>query len=95
MEEQVMLPTYKAILRGNHVEWLGDGDQQPALDDPVAVNITILDEPVAPEGVERRGKLMAAALERLAEIKALPDVVDPALWESEIRQDRVMPGRLR
>ena len=44
-----MLPTYKAILRGNHVEWLGDGDQQPALDDPVAVNITILDEPVAPE----------------------------------------------
>ena len=88
-----MLPTYKAILRGYHVEWCGDVDHHIAVDHPVAVHITILDDPVVTTGVESQGKLMATALERLAEIHALADVADPAVWEREIRQDRVLPGR--
>ena len=93
IEEQTMLPTYKAILRGNHVEWCGDVDHHIAVDHPVAVHITILDDPVVTTGVVSQGKLMATALERLAEIHALADVADPAVWEREIRQDRVLPGR--
>jgi hypothetical protein len=88
-----MLPTYKAILKGNRVEWCGDVDRNIVGNHPVAVHITILDDPVAPASVESRGKLMVTALERLAEIHALADVVDPAAWEREIRKDRLLPGR--
>lgn len=57
-----MLHTYKAILRGNHVEWCGDVDQRIAVDHPVAVHITILEDLVAPVGVESQGERMATAL---------------------------------
>ncbi len=93
IEGQTVLHTYKAILRGNHVEWCGDVDQRIAVDRPVAVHITILEDLVAPVGVESQGERMATALEHLAAIHALAEVSDPAIWEREIRQERVLPGR--
>ena len=88
-----MLRTYKAILKGDRLEWSGDAparlDQQLA----VAVHVTLLEEPEdARVGLEQ-GQRMAAALEQLAAIQAVNEMEDPARWEREIRQDRPLPDR--
>jgi len=82
-----MLRTYKAVLRGNQVEWI---DPPPAPARPTPVHITVLeDEAVEPAA---RGREMAAALEALASADRLPGI-DAAVWERELRQDRTLPGR--
>ncbi|OQA44657.1 MAG: hypothetical protein BWY52_01555 [Chloroflexi bacterium ADurb.Bin325] len=93
--EEAILPTYKAILRGNRLEWRGSGRRYHPTDRPVAVYVTILDEPLADVEAheEGQGARMAAALERLAEIHALADIDDAAAWERETRQERTLPGR--
>ena len=95
MMRQAMLPTYKAILRGNRLEWRGSGRQYLPTDRPVAVYVTVLDEPLAEVDASEKGQgaRMAAALERLAEIHALADINDAATWEREARQERALPGR--
>jgi hypothetical protein len=88
-----MLNTYKAILRGNHLEWDGDAPDHLAPEDEVVVYVIILDEPAVTSAVTQQGQRMAAALEQLAAINALPDLTDPVAWEREIRQDRPLPDR--
>jgi hypothetical protein len=92
---QAMLRTYKAILRGNRLEWRGNVRQYLPTDRPIAVHVTVLDEPlgVADANEEGQGTRMAAALERLAEIHALADIDDAATWEREARRERALPGR--
>ena len=89
-----MLYTYKAILRGNRLEWDGDMPQEIAQERAVAVYITILDEPVMPQ-TPSQGERMAAALEQLAASNALAHITDAAAWERDLRQDRALPGRER
>lgn len=93
MLTKAMLPTYKAILRGNYLEWRGNVSEHVPLDRAVAVYVTILDEPVIDTAVGNQGQRMAAALEQLAEMHALPDIGDPLVWEREMRRDRELPGR--
>lgn len=92
---ETILPTYKAILRGNRLEWRGSVRQHPPTDRPMAVYVTVLDEPLGEVNAheEGQGARMAAALERLAEIHALADIDDAAAWEREARQERVLPDR--
>jgi hypothetical protein len=85
--------TYKAILRGNHLEWNEDAPDHLAPEDAVAVYVTILDEPVVPSTVTQQGQRMATALEQLAAVNALADLTDPVAWERETRQDRPLPDR--
>jgi hypothetical protein len=56
-----MLNTYKAILRGNHLEWNEDTPDHLTQKDAVVVHVTILDEPVVPSVVTQQGQRMAAA----------------------------------
>jgi hypothetical protein len=88
-----MLNTYKAILRGNRLEWNEDAPDHLAPEDAVAVYVTILGEPVVPSVVTEQGQRMAAALEQLAATNALPDLTDPVAWQRETRQDRPLPDR--
>jgi hypothetical protein len=88
-----MLNTYKAILKGNRLEWNEDAPDHLAPEDAVAVYVTILDEPVVPAAVTQQGQRMAAALEQLAAINALADLTDPVAWEREMRQERPLPDR--
>jgi hypothetical protein len=90
---EAMLNTYKAILRGNHLEWNEDAPDHLRQEDAVMVYVTILDEPVVLSAVIQQGQRMAAALEQLAAINALADLTDPVTWEREIRQDRPLPDR--
>jgi hypothetical protein len=83
-----MLRTYKATLKGNCLEWSGDAPEHLPPEKEVHVYVTILDESTASQG-----QRMAAALEQLASIHALAEIADPAVWEREVRQDRVLLGQ--
>lgn len=95
MWEQAMPPTYKAILRGNRLEWRGNVHKQIPADRAVTVYVTFVDEALVEpeESTGEQGLAMAAALTRLAEMAALSDIRDAAAWERETRQDRELPGR--
>jgi hypothetical protein len=69
-----MLPTYKAVLRGDRLEWSGDAPKHMGREDAVPVYVTLLDEPARHEAQSNRGQRMAEALEQLAEIQVLAEV---------------------
>ena len=87
-EGQVVRDTYRAILRGDRLEWT---DPSPVdLNPEQPVEVIILD---APEQTANRGKRMAEALEKLAASDAFSEISDPSEWQREIRKDRPLPGR--
>jgi hypothetical protein len=83
-----VLRTYKAILQGDHVEWI---DRPPEVSRPVQVHITVLDE--GSETAGSRGQAMAAILETLAASGGLSGIADPRAWQREVRQERALPDR--
>jgi hypothetical protein len=84
-----MLKTFKAWLKGNHLEWIDDlptlGEQQ------IPVHVTLLENESVIDK-QARGRRMAEILEKLAQSRALTDV-DPVIWQQETRQDGLLPGR--
>jgi len=84
-----MLRTYKAILRGDHVEWI---EKPPERADPVQVHITLLEEET-PKPLRERGRAMADALAELAKRGTFSAITDPVAWQREVRQDRTLPNR--
>lgn len=84
-----MAQTYRAILRGDRVEWL---EGRPQHSDAVEVRITVVEgeESSASHG---QGLVMAeilAELDRRGTFSAIPD---PAAWQREQRQDRALAHR--
>jgi hypothetical protein len=88
-----MRNTYRAVLKGNHLEWLEDPPTGVESGQPVTVAVSILEEspPLPQRGTQ--GQRMAGALEELAALNALSDIADPEAWQREARQDRTLPGR--
>jgi hypothetical protein len=87
-EVTIVRDTYRAILRGDRLEWT---DRSPLeLNPEQLVEVTILD---APDHTADRGKRMAEALEKLAASDAFAEISDPVEWQREIRKDRPLPGR--
>ncbi len=58
---------------------------------PIAKLIKLEDSEVKQE--DERGAKMADLLEQLASQDAFKEIDDPAAWQREIRQDRVLPER--
>ena len=84
-----MLQTFRAVLKGNSIEWL---DEAPQLgNQSIAVHITVLEESADLDSATR-GQKMAEVLEKLAANRAFSDF-DPVAWQREVRHDRSMPGR--
>jgi hypothetical protein len=84
-----MLRTYKAVLRGDRIEWI---DAPPRGQRPVPVHVTLLeDEAASPAAV--RGQQMARALQALADAGGLTGIPDPRAWQREVRRERPLPGR--
>jgi len=81
-----MSRTYRAILRGDRLQWAGDAPDPSA---PLPVDVIVLD--TTPNG--SRGKEMADALAQIAARGGISSIPDPAAWQREIRQDRPLPGR--
>lgn len=87
-----MLNTYRAVLRGDFLEWLYEQPQNLSVDQAVSVYVTILDETV-PTIKKQQGQRMAAVLEKLAKMQTSFAAVDALQWEREVRQERSLPGR--
>ena len=85
-----MLPTSKAILDENRVEWL---ERPPKRSGAVQVRITILEEPLS-GSTAGRGRMMADALAELARRGTFAESLDPVAWQRDVRADRALSGRV-
>jgi hypothetical protein len=83
-----MSESYRALLKGDHLEWTDVVPDDLASEQPVEV--IILDEP---DRMADRRRRMAEALENLAASDAFSEISDPVEWQREIRKDRPLPGR--
>ena len=86
-----MLPTYKAVLRGNELEWVDDKPESGNGNGSLRVQVTVLDEPSEVVAKEPNGKQLAAILEELARRDTFKGIPDPVAWQRENRKDRPMP----
>jgi hypothetical protein len=84
-----MSSTYKAILKGDRVEWIGEA---PDTNGGIPVQITLLEQPLESDSASR-GAAMAAALQKIADSGGIPSIPDPVAWQREMRKDRPLPGR--
>lgn len=83
--------TYHATLRGDRIEWNGDGPPPLPADKPIPVEITV---PVVETMTDaERGARMVAILEKLAARNPFAEIDDPVAWQKEQRRDRPLPGR--
>lgn len=83
-----MLTTYKAILRGNTLEWEEESPITSNDTNPIPVHVTLLTSPH-----KSNGKELARIFEELAALNAFSDIEDPKAWQQEMRQERSLPGR--
>lgn len=74
--------TYKAILRGNRLEWRDERPEGLSPERELPVIVTILDEPDSPG----QGAMMADALRQLAEAGGVRGTEDPLQWERDSRE---------
>lgn len=86
-----MQSIYKAILRGDRIEWEDDVPEQIRTQQALTVLVTVVDRPAAAD--DTRGPRMAEILERLAANGGVASITDPSQWQREHRQDRDLPGR--
>ncbi len=82
------LATYKATLTGNRLQWDVDIRDYFNPKRPLAVYVTILDQPINQIG---QGERMAQALEELALTNTLQSMDDPVQWQRDIRKDNPRP----
>jgi hypothetical protein len=88
--------TYRAILKGDRLEWRGEVPPEVDRDRAIVVEVTILrDERFSASRVADAGERMADALEKLAASRAIASTEDPVAWQREVRRDRPLPGRDR
>jgi hypothetical protein len=86
-----MQAIYKAIVRGDRIEWEDDVPEQIRAQQALTVLVTVVDQPSAAD--DTRGPRLAEVLERLAASGGVASITDPLQWQREQRQDRDLPGR--
>lgn len=86
-----MLPTYRAVLRGDHLEWEDEVPEQTANQQRLDVFVTIVSDSLSDE--DSRGRRMASALERLAQKGGPSTIADASDWQRGQREERPLPGR--
>jgi len=84
------MQTYRAILKGDRLEWTNAAPTDLNAEQPVEV--TIVSSPTDSD-VVARGRRMVEILEKLAAMNAFSEISDPVEWQREIRKDRPLPGR--
>ena len=86
-----MLPTYRAVLRGDHLKWEDEVPEQTANQQRLDVFVTIVNDSLS-DG-DSRGRAMARALEDLAQNGGLSTIADASDWQRNQREERPLPGR--
>jgi hypothetical protein len=87
----VMLPTYRAVLRGDHLEWQDEVPEQAVNQERLDIIVTIVSD--SPSDRESRGQRMARALEGLAQKGGVRTIANPADWQRDQREERPRQGR--
>lgn len=86
-----MLRSYKAILKGKQLEWVGE--KPDSLHKVLNVKVTVLDDLTGLDLKTTRQK-MGKILDKIAQHKHLETVIkDPVAWQRKIREDRNLPER--
>ena len=88
-----MAETYKAILRGDRLEWSGDPPEQTDADQGVEVYVTIARECGIQSKPFSDGTAMSEALAKFAASGFGSPIPDPSAWQREQRQVRRLPDR--
>ena len=86
-----MPQTFRALLRGDQLEWTPRRPTVIPADQPVLVDVTVSDEPCTTK--PQTGRSMAAILEQLAQTGSFAEISDPVEWQRNLRADRSLPGR--
>jgi hypothetical protein len=81
--------TYRAILTGDRLDWLGE---KPARTDATPVEVVVHDQPML-GAVRSDGAGMVEALEDLGGLGVYRRFDDPVRWQRMVREDRPLPGR--
>lgn len=84
---------YKAILRGDRLEWRDEAPPETDGDRAIQVVVTVSQEATQQGSPQSSGKKMAAALEQIANRGGVGSIEDPVTWQREIRRDRPLPSR--
>ena len=87
-----MLPTYRAVLENNQLQWLDEEPEGGHLNRPLTVLVTVVEEAREIKGPAQTERI-AAILNRLAARNSLSEISDPVAWQRESREDRPLPGR--
>jgi hypothetical protein len=86
--------TFRAILKGDRLQWSEGRPPEITGDRAVSVDVTILDDQrFSASRYADTGEKMAAFLEKLAASQATKDLEDPVSWQRQVRSDRPLPGR--
>ena len=84
-----MKRAYKAIIQGDHVQWLNGA---PDEEGPLLVEITVTGEISSDEDDELL-KPVSQYFQALADMGTFADIEDPVAWQREQRKDRPLHGR--
>ena len=87
-----MLQTYSAILENNHLQWTNEEPEMQNTGRPITVLVTILDE-VSDNNLSAKKEKLAQVMARMADRNSHSTIIDPVVWQEEIRADRNLPGR--
>ncbi len=86
--------TYRAVLKGDHLEWRDEVPPEISMERAIPVDVTISrDERFSATRAADAGPRMAAALEKLVASRGGASIEDPVAWQREVRRDRPLPGR--
>lgn len=88
-----MLQAYKAVIRGNQIEWQDETPAALTSNQAVPVIVTFLEEPTPAPQPNDIGAKMAAILEELAQLGGVTSIDDPLAWEREMRTSDTLPDR--
>ena len=82
-ETRPMPQTFRALLRGDQLEWTSRRPTVIPADQPVLVEVTISEEPF--EAKTESGRSMAEILEQLARTGSFAEISDPVEWQRDLR----------
>ncbi len=86
-----MLETYKAVLRGDKIEWETDAPKILEKKKSIAVYVIVIDENKVSDLPD--GKKMAEALDKVASESGVSAIENASDWQRAQRVDRTFAGR--
>ncbi|RKZ53505.1 MAG: hypothetical protein DRR16_06285 [Candidatus Parabeggiatoa sp. nov. 3] len=85
-----MLQSYKAVLKGQQLEWIDDR-KVSANNQPFLVYVTLLKEEPIPQQLKLPGQPAIDRLEEIVDLNGAVSKIVPLKWQQEMPQERIEP----